>query len=238
RERGLPSSYLQSIDAGLLRPIAAERRALARVPQPAFALQPLVAAALVGRVVLNLLMDRGPRIGELRQFAFEAAALCQPNPAHQLYRFRAVAKGGMEREFEFGERSANAVADLVRFLRQHYHLSERTPLPRVPFHGRKNFGERRYLFQLNGRHLAYPSMLASIRFLAHGLAGDGTLNMRPHLMRHAFANQAAEAGVPLDRVAQALHHADRRTTAHYAAPTDAQALADAARWQERLGGQR
>ncbi|MBF0391205.1 MAG: site-specific integrase [Alphaproteobacteria bacterium] len=238
KERGLPSGYFQSIDAGLLRPVAAEQRALGRVPQPAFALQPLVAAALVGRVAVNLLLDRGPRIMELRQFAFEAGRLSQPNRVDQLYRFRAVAKGGLEREFEFGERSAVAVADLVRFLRRHYRLPECAPLPRVPFHGRKNFGERRYLFQLNRRHLAYPSMLASIRFLAHGLAGDGTLNMRPHLLRHAYANAAAEAGVPVERIAQALNHADTSTTILYTAPTDAQALGGAIRWHKHLGAQR
>ncbi len=114
-------------------------------------------------------------------------------------------------------------------LKNHYQLGPGESLPHVPFNpdnqrAHRFPGKHPYLFQYHGKQLLRSAVTASLRFLCHGIvfqrAGGTTVILKPHLLRHVFANHLHQVEhVPLDLVAVILHQKDTRVTGYYAAPT-------------------
>lgn len=158
-------------------------------------------AALRDRALVRLLADLGLRIGEA--LALDVASLTH-NRGRRTVRY--LAKGGRWRERPLAPPAAAAIDD---------YLDTRARVAGEPA-GRPTGA----LFATTGRtgaagRLGEPAAFRLIRRLAAaaGLPSAGRLS--PHSLRHAFATNARELGVPLEDVQDAMGHADARTTRRY-----------------------
>lgn len=182
----------------------AEQRAAEWLPHPARVgqLPPgerrRALAALRDRALLRLLADLGLRVGEA--LGLDVASLSH-NRGRPTVRF--VGKGGRVRERPLPPTVTGALED---------YLAARRACGDPPTGP---------LFATTARgggppgRLDEPAVFRLVRRTARqaGLPAAGRLS--PHSLRHAFATNAREAGVPLEDVQDAMGHADTRTTRRY-----------------------
>ncbi len=80
----------------------------------------------------------------------------------------------------------------------------------------------------------FPLTLRAVQKLLARLSRQAGLDrpVTPHMLRHTFAKQLVDAGVPLDRVAALAGHASLSTTARYTRPTqaDLERVVEALQW--------
>lgn len=155
-------------------------------------------AALRDRALLRLLADLGLRIGEA--LALDVDALSH-NQGRRTLRY--LGKGGKRRERPLTGQVAAALDD---------YLAARARATGGDVSGP--------LFATTGHtgavgRLTEPAAFRMLRRTAHAAGIASANRLSPHSLRHAFATNAREIGVPLEDVQDAMGHADARTTRRY-----------------------
>lgn len=165
--------------------------------------------ALRDRALVRLLADLGLRIGEA--LALDTDSLTH-NRGRRTVRYRA--KGGRWRERPLSAAVAAAIDDYLAARARHQGVPA-SQLTGALFATAARAGTRGTANTGRGGRLGEPAAFRLIRRLATsaGLPAAGRLS--PHSLRHAFATNARELGVPLEDVQDAMGHADARTTRRY-----------------------
>jgi integrase/recombinase XerD len=158
-------------------------------------------ASLRDRALLRLLAGLGLRIGEA--LALDVDSLTH-NQGRRTVRY--LAKGGRWRERPLPAPAQAALDD---------YLAARARAADVPV--ARLTGA---LFATTGRtsaagRLGEPAAFRLVRRLAADAQLPAAGRLSPHSLRHAFATNARELGVPLEDVQDAMGHADARTTRRY-----------------------
>jgi integrase/recombinase XerD len=158
-------------------------------------------AAARDRALIRLLADLGLRIGEA--LGLDLDALTHNNGVRTV-RYRA--KGGHIRERPLSPQVSDAIND---------YLAARATLA-----GARAADLSGPLFATSGRdgqpgRLGEPAAFLLVRKLATGAGLSSAARVSPHSLRHAFATNARELGIPLEDVQDAMGHADARTTRRY-----------------------
>lgn len=179
---------------------AAERaREAARRPGPWHTARHL--AALRDRALLRLLADLGLRIGEA--LALDVTALTHNRGRRTL---RYTGKGGRLRERPLPPHTLESLDDYLTARAAYASVEvDRLTGPLLATTGRDGGTGR----------LTEPAALRLIRRLARRAGLPSANRLSPHSLRHAFATNARELGVPLEDVQDAMGHADARTTRRY-----------------------
>lgn len=158
-------------------------------------------AALRDRALLRMLADLGLRIGEA--LALDVDALTY-NQGRRTVRY--LGKGSKLRERPLSAHVSAALDD---------YLAARALAAGQSVHQLAG-----PLFATTSRtsgagRLTEPAAFLLVRRLARqaGIPSAGRLS--PHSLRHAFATNARELGIPLEDVQDAMGHADARTTRRY-----------------------
>jgi hypothetical protein len=204
----------------------------------------LYAACMFALIAVDILTTTGMRINELMQTRFDSDCLVRlvmsPPPEAKdrtpriRYAFRLIPKGertDTPSNYFIGKETVRLLSKAGHFLEEHYGLDagKGEKVPSIPFckqHSRRHrFGEGRYVFQFNHKHLSNLDITACIRFLLHGMVfktREGKLVLiKSHLMRHAFATHAVQvAKVPIDVVRAILKHKSLRVTEYYSQITE------------------
>jgi integrase/recombinase XerD len=160
-----------------------------------------VLAALRDRALLRLLADLGLRIGEA--LALDVNALSH-NQGRRTVRYRG--KGGTARERPLSAGVGQALDD---------YLAARARATNCPVDRLSG-----PLFATTGRdggngRLTEPAAFLLVRRVARYAGIPSADRLSPHSLRHAFATNARELGIPLEDVQDAMGHADARTTRRY-----------------------
>jgi integrase/recombinase XerD len=158
-------------------------------------------AAARDRALVRLLADLGLRIGEA--LGLQVASLTHNNGVRTV-RYRA--KGGRLRERPLSAQVAAAIDD---------YLVARATLAGCPVPDLAG-----PLFATTGRdgrigQVGEPAAFRTVRRLARRASLPSADRLSPHSLRHAFATNARELGIPLEDVQDAMGHADTRTTRRY-----------------------
>jgi integrase/recombinase XerD len=156
-------------------------------------------AALRDRALLRLLADLGLRIGEA--LALDVDALSH-NQGRRTIRY--LGKGGKRRERPLTGQVITALDE---------YLARRAAAGGKPDVSGPLFATTG-LRGVTGR-LGEPAAFRLVRRLAGEAAIPSAERLSPHSLRHAFATNAREIGVPLEDVQDAMGHADARTTRRY-----------------------
>lgn len=192
-------------------------------------IEPLYAGATFGLLALNIFTTTGARINELLQLSNTKECIRTvkvDNKVH--YSFYAVPKGRDELEpFYISEQTMKLIQSVVKLLKEHYGTEK---IPSVKYrHTRSHLfpKDKPYFFQYYQKALRDQSISSCIRFLLHGLnfeTQEGKLVViKTHLLRHAFATEAAQRqGISMDILAKILHHRDIDATQYYSEPTQSQ----------------
>jgi site-specific recombinase XerD len=141
-----------------------------------------------------LMLRAGLRAGEVASLCL--ADLLAPAQADQPARLRVCGKGRKERVVLL---SADAEAVLNAWLKV------------------RPSSEHPHVF-LNER--GQPLTVSGLEWLLHQYAAQTRLTVTPHQLRHTFARELTEAGMPLPSLAKLLGHADLSTTQIYTAGAD------------------
>lgn len=158
-------------------------------------------AALRDRALVRMLADLGLRVGEL--LALDVAALSYNRGRRTL---RYLDKGGRRRERPLTPHALEALDDyLVARAAAAGTVPDRLTGPLLATTGRDGTSGR----------LTEPAAFRLVRRLARRAGLPAADRLSPHSLRHAFATNARELGVPLEDVQDAMGHADTRTTRRY-----------------------
>lgn len=178
---------------------AARAREAARRPDPWHAARHL--AALRDRALLRLLADLGLRIGEA--LALDVTSLTHNRGRRTL---RYTGKGGRLRERPLPPHTLEGLDDYLAARAAYAGVEvDRLTGPLLATTARDGGAGR----------LTEPAALRLIRRLARRAGLPSADRLSPHSLRHAFATNARELGVPLEDVQDAMGHADTRTTRRY-----------------------
>ena len=158
-------------------------------------------AALRDRALLRLLADLGMRVGEALGLDVDALS---HNQGRRTVRYRG--KGGVRRERPLPAGVGRALDE---------YLAARARAARRPV-GQLSGP----LFATTSRdggtgRLTEPAAFLLVRRVARYAGIPSADRLSPHSLRHAFATNARELGVPLEDVQDAMGHADARTTRRY-----------------------
>jgi integrase/recombinase XerD len=164
-------------------------------------LQARALAAMRDRALLRLLADLGLRVGEALGLDVDALS---HNQGRRTVRYRG--KGGVLRERPL---SAGVCQALDEYLATRARAAG-CPVERLsgPLFATTGRGGR------TGR-LTEPAAFLLVRRVARYAGIPSADRLSPHSLRHAFATNARELGVPLEDVQDAMGHADTRTTRRY-----------------------
>ena len=146
------------------------------------------------RAWFALMLRAGLRVGEV--VSLKKSDLLRPATAQQPGRLRVCGKGQKERTVLL---TADAYAILQTWLQQH-------PQP-----------ETEIIF-LNHRNL--PLSVSGIEWLLKGYGQAAQVPVTPHQLRHTYARQLTEGGMPLTSLTKLLGHAQLSTTQIYTAGAD------------------
>jgi site-specific recombinase XerD len=157
-------------------------------------------AAVRDRALVRLLADLGLRVGE-------ALALDLPALTHNRGRrtLRYLGKGGKRRERPLTAHTLVALDGYLAARAAAGIAPDRHTGPLLATTGRDGRPGR----------LTEPAAFRLIRRLARQAGLPSADRLSPHSLRHAFATNARELGVPLEDVQDAMGHADARTTRRY-----------------------
>lgn len=146
---------------------------------------------------IMVLVDLGLRVGELISLDVEDLI---PQRGHRTIRF--TGKGGKRRRRALPPAVVDAIETYLR--------------PRAEAAGVEIDDLTGPLFvTANGVRWERHSVFRLVRRLAKEAGIPAASLLSPHSLRHAFATNAREAGVPLEDVQDAMGHADPRTTRRY-----------------------
>lgn len=218
---------------GLLKPIrrhtSAETQFLEHDHGYRFLLyEGIYATSLFGHLVVRMQTTTGARIGEVQQISQNPECIKQlvnigPKAATR-WLLRMFPKGRRERADFFID---NDVKDLlIEVLRFHREVSDTKKLPVIPTQSSRHAADR-YILQWDGRALDQSHLNTAIRFLLYNAVLDANgacVDITSHLLRHSFATEMADLNVPLDVIAQILHHRNLETTRYYSKPTKQQVM--------------
>jgi site-specific recombinase XerD len=196
---GLTADEVRALLAAADATVAARTAALDRGTTPHRLARRL--ASLRDRALVRLLADLGLRIGEALGLDLDALT---HNQGRRTLRY--LGKGGKQRERPLPPAAAVAIDD---------YLAARAQAAAVPVD--RLTGP---LFATTGRtggagRLTEPAAFLLVRRLARQAELPSAGRLSPHSLRHAFATNARELGVPLEDVQDAMGHADTRTTRRY-----------------------
>jgi site-specific recombinase XerD len=196
---GLTADEVRALLAAADATVAARTAALDRGTTPHRLARRL--ASLRDRALVRLLADLGLRIGEALGLDLDALT---HNQGRRTLRY--LGKGGKQRERPLPPAAAAAIDDYLAARAQ----SAAVPVDRLT-------GP---LFATTGRaggtgRLTEPAAFLQVRRLARQAELPAAGRLSPHSLRHAFATNARELGVPLEDVQDAMGHADTRTTRRY-----------------------
>jgi site-specific recombinase XerD len=196
---GLTAGEVRALLAAADDLVAARTAALGRGASPHRQARWL--AGLRDRALVRLLADLGLRIGEALGLDLDALT---HNQGRRTLRYRG--KGGKLRERPLPPAAAAAIDDYLAARAQ----AAVAPVDRLA-------GP---LFATTGRggdpgRLTEPAAFLLVRRLARQARLPAADRLSPHSLRHAFATNARELGVPLEDVQDAMGHADTRTTRRY-----------------------
>lgn len=162
-------------------------------------------AALRDRALVRLLADLGLRVGEALALDVNALSHNQGRPT-----LRYVAKGNRLRERPLTPAAQAAVEEYLAARAQ----AAGVPRPRLTGPLLATSGRDGRQVAVGGR-MDEPAAFRLIRRLARQAGLPTADRLSPHSLRHAFATNARELGVPLEDVQDAMGHADARTTRRY-----------------------
>lgn len=199
RTAGLTAAEVRALLAAADATAAARAAAAQHRPSPHRRARLL--AGLRDRALVRLLADLGLRVGEALRL--DLAALTYNQGRHTL---QYLGKGGKQRERPLPAGARAALDD---------YLAARAAAAGVPvdqltgplFATTARAGE-------TGR-LSEPATFRLVRRLARQAQLPAAGRLSPHSLRHAFATNARELGIPLEDVQDAMGHADTRTTRRY-----------------------
>jgi site-specific recombinase XerD len=141
-----------------------------------------------------LMLRAGLRVGEV--VSLQLSDLLAPPSADQPARLRVKGKGQKERVVLL---TADAYAVLLAWLAV------------------RPAADQSHVF-LN-QH-AHPLTANGIQWLLHGYGQQAGIKLTPHQLRHTYARQLTEAGMPLTSLSRLMGHAQINTTQIYAAGAD------------------
>jgi len=197
-------------------------------------IQPIYMACLFAKFALDIITSSGARMNELLQISYDKDCCVitvdrSQSPPKKNYILRLTPKGREEPEnYYVPEEIFKSIHEIVKVLKEHY-KDDHLPEVEYSLSARQNIlkDKRRFVFQINGKHINVFSINAIIRFLLHGIlietSGGKQVTMKSHLLRHAFATHAVQTEkVPIDIVRVLLHQKDIEVTSYYASPTNGQ----------------
>jgi site-specific recombinase XerD len=196
---GLTVDEVQALLSSADAQVRARADALPAEPTPRQ--QARYLAALRDRAMIRVLADLGLRVGE--GLARDIDALSY-NRGHRTLRY--LGKGGKVRERAMSAHALEAVDE---------YLAARARACGTPIEQLDG-----PLFATTGPdgctgRLDEPAAFRLIRRLADRAGLPSAHRLSPHSLRHAFATNARELGIPLEDVQDAMGHADARTTRRY-----------------------
>lgn len=186
-------------------------------------------AAVFGNLLVRIQTFTGARLGEVQQIAQNPDCIKElinvgPKAATR-WLLRLIPKGELDRaDYFIDEETKNHLLRAVAFLREQNRSKK---LPVVPSQYGKTPPDR-YIFQWDAKALCQDILNVLLRFLLHGLIftrADGKpVHLTSHMLRHAFATEAADQRVPVDVIARILHQRDTTVTKYYSRPTTQQVI--------------
>lgn len=192
-------------------------------------IEPLYAGATFGLLALDIFTTTGARLNELLQLSNKRECIRTIKVDNKLrFSFYAVPKGRDEVEpFYISEQTVKLIQLVAKLLKEHYGTEK---IPSVKYsHSRSHlFPEPKpYYFQYYQKAFRKGTIYSCLRFLLHGLnfeTQEGKpVIVKTHLLRHAFATEAAQRqGISMDVLAKILHHRDTDVTKYYSEPTSSQ----------------
>lgn len=186
-------------------------------------------AAIFGNLLVRIQTFTGARLGEVQQIAQNGDCikeLVNVGPkATPRWLLRLVPKGETTRaDYFIDEETKNCLVEAVGYLRERNGSKK---LPVIPSQYGKTPPDR-YIFQWEGKALCQDILNVLLRFLLHGLVfkrADGrSVHLTSHMLRHAFATEAADQRVPVDVIARILHQRDTTVTKYHSRPTADQVI--------------
>lgn len=197
-------------------------------------IHPIYMACLFAKFALDIITSSGARMNELLQISYDKDCCVitidrAQSPPKKNFILRLTPKGREEPEnYYVPEEIFKSIHEIVKVLKEHY-KSDHLPEVEYSVSSRQNIlnDKRRFVFQINGKHINVFSINAIIRFLLHGVLMETSsgkqVTMKSHLLRHAFATHAVQTEkIPIDIVRVLLHQKDIEVTSYYAAPTNGQ----------------
>ncbi len=191
--------------------------------------EPLYAAATFGLLALDICTTTGARLNELLQINNSKECIHTKKVDDKLrFSFYVIPKGRDELEaFYISPQTMKLLQRVGLMLRTHYGTEK---IPSVLYRDERRHlfpNPKPYFFQYHHKALKRYAIWASLRFLLHGLhfeTREGKpVVVKTHLLRHAFATEAAQRHkFPLDKLAKILHQRDVRVTGYYSEPTPSQ----------------
>jgi site-specific recombinase XerD len=177
--------------------LEAQTRAARALEQPSSARAARRMAALRDRAFIRLLATMGLRVGEAIGLNLEGLG---HKKGHRTVRYRA--KGAVIRERPLPPLALEALDD---------YLAARAATAGVRLEDMTG-----PLFVTGtGRRTDEPAAFRLIQRIARAAGVPSASRLSPHSLRHAFATNSREQGVPLEDVQDAMGHADPRTTRRY-----------------------
>jgi integrase len=231
--RGYTSRLPWEFLPGLLKPIrrhtSAETQFLERDHGYRFLhYEGIYATSLFGHLVVRMQTTTGARIGEVQQISQNPECIKQlvnvGPKAGTRWLLRMFPKGRRERGDFFIDNDTKEL--LVEVLRFHRELSNAKKLPVIPTQSSR-YPDDRYVLQWDGRALDQSHLNTAIRFLLYNAVLDANgacVDISSHLLRHGFATEMAGQNVPVEVIAQILHHRNLDTTRYYSKPTKQQVM--------------
>jgi hypothetical protein len=221
--------------------------------------EPLIIASILGYLSVLTISLTGLRIGEVQQLCLDKSVNLVKLPQYNeqdeswedsailAYVFEVFTKGKVELQKTY---APDVVIDTMKtFLKvyQYFHGDIIKPIPcnsheKLFTQARHYEGQNhKWIFQWKCKHLSNSTINACIYFilLEENLVDeDGNpIRLTAHTYRHGFAGFLRQKGVPLERIAQLLHHVNSLVTDYYSQEPDEVILEQLYSIIDEIGGE-
>ncbi|WP_205169982.1 site-specific integrase [Bacillus pakistanensis] len=196
-----------------------------------FDIEPLYVATTFGLLALDVFTTTGARLNELLQISNTKECIRAIKVNKQTkFSFYVIPKGRDKVEpYYISDQTMKLIQSVAKMLREHYSSNK---IPSVQYRDVRShlFPEPKpYFFQYNYKALKRYTIDSCLHFLLHGLileTQEGIpVIIKSHLLRHAFATEAAQRQkIPIEIVAKMLHQRDVDVTGYYSEPTSSQVV--------------